>query len=217
MDFLRRVSGIYFILALAFALPVSAFDYPLSDTAIRSAFMTGSNGSDDARDLFADYRHEFSAPNSGPYVQSISIETPYKQVATAGATRAIDYHAQEAEQDFAGQALPLLVRVQVKFTSDYPTYPERTKRAAVSTMQPVPNYAHDFNIRVTQGGMPIRPIGKRLYVSRSDRAHNVYGIEGILIEKEYNAARFDASEVMVEVVAPGDQDIQTTFDLGSLR
>src|SRR5580693_9336586 len=104
---LRHASGICLATSQAVALlaaapPVSALDYPLSDTAVRSAFMTGNNKNDRTAELFLKYAHSFPAPAAGPHVASIILQTPYEQIAELGATTVTDYHAQEAEQDFRG-------------------------------------------------------------------------------------------------------------------
>jgi hypothetical protein len=216
MNLARRVGGLCLIPVLAVALPVSALDYPLTDTAVRSAFLTGSNGNDRARELFAGYTHEFSAPESGPYIQSISIETPYEQVAEFGAMKATSYHAQEAEQEFSGKELPLRVRVQIGFTDDYPAAPPRHTQNGTSIFQAIPSYERDFEIRATQGER-VAPIATRLYVVPSFIVHNINGIGGMVIEQEYDAAKFDASSMTIQVTAPGGQDIETTFNLAELH
>jgi hypothetical protein len=50
-----------------------------------------------------------------------------------------------------------------------------------------------------------------------DASDAVYGTAGIVIEQEYDAAKFDSSELTIGVAGAGDQDIQTTFDLSQLR
>ena len=216
MNLLGRVGGLSLIPVLAAALPVSALDYPLTPTSIRSAFLTGSNGNDRASNLFAGYTHEFDAAQNGAYIESISVATPYEQVAEIGALKNVDYHAQEAEQEFSGKEMPFLVRVHIRFRQDYSAAPRRGTQTGMSTLQPIPNYERDFKIRATQNEQ-LAPLAQRAYLTLSFAAHDVNGVEGIVIEQEYDASRLEASDLRVEVTAPGDQDIQTTFDLGRLH
>jgi hypothetical protein len=67
------------------------------------------------------------APDSGPYVASVTIMTPYEQVAERGAT-VTNYHTEEAEEEFLGKPIPFLVRVQIEFTPTYPAYPVPSPR-----------------------------------------------------------------------------------------
>lgn len=196
-----------------FAVPALAFDYPLSETTIREAFLTGNNNH--SADLFGKYVHIFSAPESGPYVASIRVETPFEQVAQRGATSS-NYHAEEAEQEFLGKRMPFRVSVQIQFTPTYPEFPGRESNGAYSLLQPIGDYQNDFQIDVSQDST-IAPLASRAYVSSSDFSHTVWGIQGIVIEKEFDSQNIDSSDLTVEVHTPDGQDVSTTFDMSQLR
>jgi hypothetical protein len=208
-----RITSLFVIAFLAFAAPVLAFDYPLSETAIRAAFLTG-NGNRNA-ELFAKYIHNFSAPDSGPYVASIRLETPFEQVAQRGAT-ASNYHAEEAEQEFLGKQMPFRVSIEIQFTPTYPEFPNRESNGAYSLLQPLPDYQNDFQINVSQDST-ITPLGSRAYIASSNFSNTVWGIQGIVIEQEFDPQKIDSSDVAVEVHTPDGQDVATTFDLSQLR
>ena len=201
---------------LAVALPALALEYPLSDTAIRNAFMTGNNKNDRAAEAFLKYVRSFPAPARGPHIAAISIQTPYEQIAELGATTRMDYHAQEAEQEFGGKPMPLLVRVQINFTSTYPIYPQHSPNAGQSILQPLSDYEHDFKIDAIQGRIIPRK-AKRAYLIYSTLSRNAFGTAGIIIEQEYDPAKFDSSPLTIEVRAPEDLDLKTTFDLSQLQ
>lgn len=208
-----RITSLLVIAVLLFAVPSLAFDYPLSETAIREAFLTG-NGNRNS-ELFVKYAHNFSAPDSGPYVASIRLETPFEQVAQRGAT-ASNYHAPEAEQEFLGKRMPFRVRVEIQFTPTYPEFQNRESNGAYSLLQPLPDYQNDFQIDVSQDNT-ITPLASRAYVASSNFSNTVWGIQGIVIEQEFDPQKIDSSDMTVEVHTPDGQDVATTFDLSQLR
>lgn len=208
-----RITSLSVIALLAFAVPAVAFDYPLSETAIRDAFLTG-NGNRNS-ELFVKYVHNFSAPESGPYIASIRLETPFEQVAQRGAT-ASNYHAQEAEQEFLGKRLPFRVSVEIQFTPTYPEFSNRQSNGAYSLLQPISDYQNDFQIDVSQDAT-IAPLTTRAYVASSNLSNTVWGIQGIVIEKEFDPQKIDSSDLTIEVHTPDSQSVATTFDLSQLR
>jgi hypothetical protein len=208
-----RIASLPVIAFLLFAVPAFAFDYPLSETAIRDAFLTG-NGNRNS-ELFVKYIHNFSAPDSGPYVASVRLETPFEQVAQRGAT-ASNYHAQEAEQEFLGKRMPFRVSVEIQFTPTYPEFQNRESNGAYSLLQPIPDYQNDFQIDVSQDNT-IAPLASHAYVASSNFSNTIWGIQGIVLEQEFDPQKIDSSDLTVEVHTPDGQDVATTFDLSQLR
>jgi hypothetical protein len=215
MKWAGRLTCIPLVTALAIAVPALAFEYPLSDTAIREAFLTGNANNDRTTELFLKYAHHLPAPDNGPYVATISLLTPYEQIAERGAT-VTNYHAQEAERDFLGKPIPFLVRVQIVFTPTYPEYPVPGPDGAESLLQPLPDYQHDFKIEVNQD-KTISPRATRAYITSSDASYNIWGRSGLVIEQEYDPEKINSSELTVEVRAPADQDVVTTFDMAQIQ
>lgn len=213
----RWMTGVSLVAALALAIPVYALDYPLSETAIRDAFMTGNGHNDRSNELFGKYKHDFSFGDAtdGPYIASISIMTPYEQVAERGATAA-NYHTEEAEQEFLGRQLPFLVRIQIQFTQNYPAYATQHAGGAYSLLQPLPDVQNDFQIDVSQD-RTIAPKATREYMVNSWFSDTVWGNAGIVIEEAFDPSEIDSSQLTIDVHAPGDQDVATTFDLAELR
>jgi len=192
-----------------------AFEYPLTDTAIRNAFLTGRETDGRNSQLFVKYVRDLPAPESGPYVARIRLETPYEQVAKVGAT-ASNYRAQEAQQEFFGKRLPFRVSVEIQFTPTYPAYDISEPSGAYSLLQPLPDYQHDFQIDVSQENR-IEPEYSRAYISSSYFSNTVWGIHGVVIEQEYDPDKIDSSDLTVEVHTPDGQDIVTTFNMAELQ
>jgi len=199
---------------LLVAQPLRAFEYPLSSTAIREAFLTGNENNDRTFDFFLQYAHSLPQPANGPHIAIISLRTPYEQVVERGAT-VTGYHAQEAEREFSVKPLPFIVRVQIDFTPTYPSYPASGPDGSHSLLQPLPNVERDFKIRVAQD-KEIEPIATRTYLLTSDASYNIWGTSGIVVEQEFDPEKIDSSDLTVKVHTPDDQDVETTFDLGRL-
>ncbi|MGH9573222.1 MAG: hypothetical protein ACRD40_06800 [Candidatus Acidiferrales bacterium] len=200
---------------LVVAPAINAFEYPLSETAIRSAFLTGHATDGRNARLFDKYVRDFPAPVSGPYVAKIRLETPFEQVAKVAAT-ASNIHTQEAEQEFAGKRLPFRVSVEIQFTPTYPAFDATEPAGAYSLLQPLPDYQRNFQIDVSQANA-IEPQSSRAYISSSYFSNTVWGIQGFVIEQEYDPTKIDSSDLTVEVHTPDGQDVATTFNMAELQ
>lgn len=214
----NKVALLACIPALSFlvvAPAINAFEYPLSPTAIRSAYLSGHATDGRNARLFGKYVRDFSAPESGPYVARIRLETPYEQVAQVAATVS-NIHTQEAEQEFAGKALPFRVSVEIQFTPTYPAFDVAESPGAYSLLQPLPDYQRDFQIDVSQKNA-ITPESSRAYISSSYFSNTVWGIQGFVIEQEYDPEKIDSSDLTVEVHTPDGQDVSTTFNMAELQ
>ncbi|HKV49350.1 MAG TPA: hypothetical protein VJN69_14750 [Candidatus Acidoferrales bacterium] len=214
----NRAAFLALIPALSFLVvspATTAFEYPLSPTAIRSAYLSGHATDGRNARLFDKYVRDFAAPESGPYVARIGLETPFEQVAKVAATAA-NIHAQEAEQEFAGKQLPFRVSVEVQFTPTYPAFDVAAPTGAYSLLQPLPDYQRDFQIDVSQGNA-IEPESSRAYISSSYFSNTVWGIRGFVIEQEYDPTKIDSSDLTVEVHTPDGQDVAATFNMAELQ
>ena len=104
-----------FVVAVALASSVFAYDYPLSSEAIREAYFIGNRRDTGTTDFIAQYTHHFPVPDSGPHVAMIQLETPYAQIVER-AEQAVNYHASDAVQEFLGKPAEFRLRVQIYFT-----------------------------------------------------------------------------------------------------
>jgi hypothetical protein len=200
--------------ALLVALPALAYQYPLSSTDIRSAYMLGNRNDDVTTDFLAQYKHKLPMPGSGPHVATISVETPYTQVVALGKL-ALNPDVQQAEQDLAEKRFPLFLRVGVDLTDSYPGPPPWDPTAPGL---PLPDFQRDFEIQLVQHGKVIESESTQVYLLTSDAVANIYQISGAIIELRFDVDKIDPyEEATVRVHTPDDQDVETTFDLGQLR
>jgi len=73
-----------FLAVLLIGTPTLAFDDPLTSTSIRDAYMLGNRKDFKTAEFFARYKHFLPAPETGPHVAAISVETPYGQIVELG-------------------------------------------------------------------------------------------------------------------------------------
>ena len=86
-----------FVTLTLIALPALAYQYPLSSIDIRDAFLIGNRNDDLTAALFAKYSRTLPAPETGPYVAQIELDTPYLQIARR-AKGALNYDSLDAVQ-----------------------------------------------------------------------------------------------------------------------
>lgn len=205
-------------LAIAFsiALPALAYQYPLSSTDFRNAYLLGARKDSLTSQFFAPYEHPLPMPSTGPYVTAIGIETPYRQVVELGQGD-LNSDVQGAEQRFAKTHTPLLVRVAVNCTATYP-YPDAHTSGLPAFAVPLPNFQKDFRIRSAQRNKTIEPEDTRVYLLYAGALADFGEISGAIIELQYDNKRIDPYEdLTVSVETPDHQDIETAFDLSRLQ
>jgi hypothetical protein len=200
--------------AIVIAWPALAYQYPLSSTEIRSAYMLGNRKDSVTTDFLAKYKHDLPMPDSGPHVATVSVETPYTQVVALGES-ALNPDVQGAEQDLAEKQFPLILRVGVDLTDTYPGPPPWDPTAPGL---PLPDFQRDFDIQLVQNDTLIQSKSTQVYLLYSDAVANIYQISGAIIELRFDTDKIDPyDEVTVKVHTPDDQNVETTFDLGHLK
>jgi hypothetical protein len=203
-----------FLAVLLVGLRASAYDDPLTSTSIRDAYMLGNRKDFKTAEFFARYKHFLPAPETGPHVAAISVETPYGQVVELGEA-AVNADIQGVEEKWAGKPFPFIVRVGVDLTDTYPGPPPWNPRAPGL---PLPNFERDFEIQLIQDRKKIPARSSQVYLLYSDAVANIYQISGAVIELRYDTESVDSySDATITVHTPDDQHVETSFDLGDLR
>ena len=211
----RRVIlfGAFLILALI-ALPALAYQYPLSESDIRNAYLLGYAKDLNTTNFFAQYIREFPAPDSGPHVATITLKTPYAQVAELGQS-AVNSDVQGAEEQLANKKFSLLVRVEVDETATYPA--PATPNAAIPDSL-VPDFQNDFKIQLVQDDKKIDPQSTRVYLLTSEGVSRASQVSGAIIELRYDPDSVSPDDgVTVKVQTPDDQHLKAAYDLSQLR
>ena len=203
----RRQGLIAGLLAILLAEPALGFDYPLSREAIREAYFLGKASPEKLQAFLQPYKHELPAPERGPEVALIEVETPFTFIAENVSRTGLSYHAQEAEQDFLGKPEPFRIHVEIYFTATYPG-PE-------TNVFNIGAFWRDFTVRVKQKA----EISARKVVGRPiNNDATISGYAGATIDADYDAGKIDpGAPTTVEVDTPDGQHVETSFDLASLR
>jgi len=205
--------GLSALVMAAIAVPIFAYEYPLSSTSIRAAYMLGSRNDEITTEFLARYKHSLPMPKTGPHVAVISVETPYAEIVELGKTD-MNKDIQGTEKEFAGREFPFIVRV-VDLTDNYPGPPPGNPNGP---HVPMPNFERDFQIRLVQGKKEIPAESIEVSLLYSDAVPNLDQISGAIIELRYDTDKIDSyDDATVKVHTPDDQDVETTFDLGHLH
>lgn len=187
--------------------PAVAYEFPLSSEAIREAYFLGKANPAKRAEFFEKYTHHMAMPKSGPHVAWIAIETPIACVVDRVARMPLNYHAQEAEQDFLGGPGCFRVRLEVDLA---PTYPDPKAVTALPT-----DFWQDFQVYLRQRGeiSPRSVHGQPIY-----NEDTLLGFTSATTRLDSDVKRIDpAAPATIEVDTPDGQRVRTTFDLARLR
>jgi hypothetical protein len=156
------------------------------------------------RIFVAPYTHQLPPPNSGPNVAEIGIAMPCLQVAEKS-KNATDYFAEDGAQEFDGKKMLLLLRVDAFVT---PTH-----------LQPnAPGFWKDLKVRLVQDQeIPAEMADASALCPPCDNSKESCFPDGARIRLAYDADKINSAPVTVHVLTADGQDVQTTFDLGTLR
>ena len=202
--------------------PAIAYDTELSDTAVREAYFLGQRNDDKTRAFFASYTKHLSKPKKGPYISEIRLLTPLAQVVQVSSQNTSGYSAQQARLDYQQRGDSLLLVIHIEFT---PTYgPMEATHAAddaskVKGIKLRPDdFWQDFRYSIKQKADWIEPrvIRGETEYGASDAFGNG-GLVGAWVYVEYDAHTVTSDGVDVSIVTPTEDEVQTYFDLASLR
>jgi hypothetical protein len=188
------------------AASVMAFDSPLSPEAIRDAYFLATGDGNKKVAFFDQYTHKLPAPDVGPNIASIEIETPFAGVVDQIATHDLNYRAPDAQQDFLGKPTSFRVVVQIYFTQTYP--------APATTAMQLGRFWDDFQIHLMQGGE---------IQARSEGGSPIYsdqtisGYIGAMVAADYDVDKIQSGPVTVSVTGPDGSKAESDFDLSNLR
>jgi hypothetical protein len=137
---------------LCFPYPSFAFDTPLSDTAVRSAYFLGQRHDGTYGEFLDGYYRHLSPPNSGPYVSSVIFLTPFALMAELSNQQRFGYTAQQAEIDHQQMTETVKVIIEIQLTPTYgstmPNPTGRTTGTPWDTLHRSPDFWREFGIKV---------------------------------------------------------------------
>lgn len=214
------------ILALASALVVlapsaSAFDSPLSDTAVRSAYFLGQRYKADPGDFLGPYTKFLPTPKTGPHIELVQFLTPFAQLVRAFSTRVADSSAQQAQLDHRGKEETVQVIVKILLTDTYPPVvlpdPYTTAKLPPNDCLRKSTFWKDFEFRVFDDQSKRAPAnisGKGDF--NCDDGGNCTLI-GATVTLEFSPSAFSSTLATIEVTGPNGQIVHADFDLAPFR
>jgi hypothetical protein len=185
------------LLALFLALPTSAYDSPLSPSAVRAAYFLGVRQASLGATFLAEYAHRIPNLKAGAFTSEVRIETPFAQVAEFS-SRTIGYSAQDAVRDFFGKPAEVRMYLNICYMTNAP-----------------PNAA---KIKVIQNRKEIAPQSEErsAYYPATDEYTRMPSI-GEQVQLRFNAEKIDSSALTIQIDTPDGQHAEVEFDLQNLR
>jgi len=217
-----RFLASFFAAAVLLAPSSFAMDMPLSDEAIREAYFLGQRNNEVTQQFLEKYRQHFPAPESGPWISTVELFTPYAEVVDLSRQRTFGYSAQDATQEYRRLGDTLRVTITVDFTPTYGYAIEQKAKDRSSgtngyTLRS-PDFWQDFSYRLFDGDTEIAPLdlhGHANYVSSYPGGSNM---TGATIVMTFDATKIqNLSDVAVVVDTPDGQQVVAPYDLASLR
>jgi hypothetical protein len=198
--------------------PVLAFQFPLSDSASRTAYFLGQRHDNSVGEFLARYSRHLPAPKTGPYISDVTLLTPFAQMVYYSSRQGM-YTAQQAERDGQAKFSSIDVTVYISLTETYGAYfsePPPSPSSGAGTRLRPGSFWRDFTVRVLDGEVLLQPdavYGQPQYRCSEDSC----GLTGALIHLSLPAEAFASDSVTVEVATPDGQLVSAEFDLASLR
>src|SRR5215470_245691 len=197
-----RIIALFCISLLVISPSSCAFETPLSDTAVREAYFLGQRHDDSLAQLLNKYVQYLRAPQSGPYIQSVSFLTPYVLTAINSSEHVSIYSAQQAQIDHGKSPEIVRVTVQIFLTDSYGAYivrPVGSGSPLIKGLSPrASDFWRDFRVRVFQReGMvvPVNANGRPTFRCEEDSCI----LTGATLTFEYPASAFGEDTVTIQV------------------
>ena len=216
---LRFLARLFATLAV-FPFPSSAFDTPLSDTAVRQAYFMGQRHDESFAHFLDKYVKHLRVPKTGPYIASVTFFTPYALLAQLSSQKLYGYSAQQAEIDHRRMVETVQVLVEIQLTDTYPAVILNPTAQSTGTpwdyIQRPSNFWQDFQIQVISGKKALSPSkysGEPDYVCGDGGCSLV----GATVQLEFLADAFAPDDATVQIDAPEGDQVVVDFYLPSMR
>jgi hypothetical protein len=198
----------------------SAFDSPLSDTAVREAYFLGQRHDDSLPKLLDKYVQYLQPPKAGPYIQSVSFLTPYILTALYSSQQVSIYSAQQAQLDHLKNPEIVRIAVQILLTNTYgafsSTSPGSDPHSTKGIFMRPSDFWRDFRLRAFQKDELVTPTsakGDPTYYCSDDGCV----LTGATLTFEYPAAAFTDASATIQIDPPEGDPVVVDFDLTSFR
>jgi hypothetical protein len=198
-----------------------AFDVPLTDHAVREAYFLGQRRDEKTAEFLEKYRQHLPLPESGPWVSTVEVFTPYAEAVELSRQRSFGYSAQDAAQDYRKNGDRLRITVTIEFTNTYgeliqsKTNPRSGSPNGFSVRPS--NFWKDFSYRLFDGDDLVEPLemhGSPTFRTTDDST-TMTGAQIVLL---YDAEKISSpSDAAIVVDIPDHPQVVVPFDLSTLR
>lgn len=207
--------------ALLISPSAFAFDTPLSDQAVREAYFLGQRRDEKTAEFLEKYRRHLPVPESGPWVSTVEMFTPYAEAVELSRQRSVGYSAQDAAQDYRKNAAYIRVTITIEFTNTYgELIQEKTNQRSGSpnafSVRPS-SFWKDFSYRLFDGDDGVEPLEMRGSATfrTVDDSTVMTGAQIVLL---YDAEKISSTaDAAVVVDIPDQPQVVAPFDLATLR
>jgi hypothetical protein len=216
-------SGLSILIAAALlAQPVQAFQSPLSDESVREAYFLGQRHDNSFELLLDKYTNHLPAPNSGPYISSITFLTPFVMAARLSSSHTGNYSAQQAALDHRNVTEMVQIIVEIQLTATYgqiaATVPANSRSASsAGVILRQGDFWKDFQVHIKSGELPVSISASRGHPNYSCSEEGGCSLIGATLEFDLPAAAFSSDSASITVDPPEGERVTTEFDPASLR
>ncbi len=216
---LRSLSCLLAI-CLAWVLPCSALDTPLSDTAVRQAYFMGQRHDESLAHFLDQYTKHLAPPKTGPYISSVSFLTPYALLTKLSDRQAYGYSAQQAELDHRKLVETVKITVEIQLTDTYSIVMRnpgaRTTGTPSEFLLRPSDFWRDFQVQVFDGDKPLTPF---IYTGYPNLfcGDTECTLVGATIKLEFLAESFPSDRARISIDPPEGDPVSVDFDLASMR
>jgi hypothetical protein len=197
-----------------------AFSSPLSDESIREAYFLGQRRDESTTRFLGRYKQHLGSPESGPYIASVELLTPFARLVLRSSEQTVGYSAQQAAQEHRGKEESVAITLEVLLTESYGSLIARpTSRRSGSPVGYAfrsPDFWRDIQVQVIVDDKIVKPAhfgGEPNYLCRE----NGCILTGATIQLELPAGAFSSDAATVQVLPPEGPEVFVDFDLTALR
>jgi len=205
---------------LAWPLPSSAFDTPLSDTAVREAYFLGQRRDEVFATFLQKYVAALPRPKNGPHIASVSFFTPYALTAIYSSQQVNIYSAQQAQLDHQKQPEFVRVVIEIWFTDSFGEYIVHPIDSRSGSPKGFERRSYDFwrqfRVHIFQNDrfmVPMNAHGEPNVWCGDDGCD----LTGATLTFEYPADAFTENTATVEIDPPEGDPVVVDFDLTAFR
>jgi len=208
------------VVILSVPPPSSAYETPLSDTAVREAYFLGQRRDETMGRILDKYTIYLAPPKSGPHIASVTIFTPFAQTILLSRDNSSGFSAQQAALDHAKHAETLKAVIEILFTDTYGALiprPTGPRSDSATGLMPRPyDFWKDYQVNFFHKDDQLKAISSsgQPKLSCSDAG---CALMGATIEFEFLAENVPSDSLLVQVIPPEGEQVVLDYDLSSVR